>query len=84
MTCNLAKTHRLPFGSTEHRIVAFLQLIHFDVWQSPVISYNGFKYYVLFIDNYSRFIWLYLMKCNCEVYDRFTKFQALVENLFDS
>jgi len=58
-------------------------LIHSDVWQSPVISHREFKYYVLFIDDYSRFTWLYTMKCKPEVYGIFTKFKLLVENLFN-
>ena len=57
-TCNLAKSHAVSFVSTEHRTVSPSELIHSHVWQSPVQSHHGFKYYVLFIDNFSRFTWL--------------------------
>ena len=51
------------------------QLIHFDVWQSLVLSHHGYKYYVSFIDDYSRFTWIYPMRRKSEVYELFTKFQ---------
>jgi hypothetical protein len=32
-----------------------LELIHSDVWGPAIASFGGFKYYVSFIDGYSRF-----------------------------
>ena len=52
VSCCSAKSHRLPF---QHRTSSPLQLIHSDGWQSPVLSHQGYKYYVSFIDDYSRF-----------------------------
>ncbi|CAH9146417.1 unnamed protein product [Cuscuta epithymum] len=61
-----------------------LQLIHSDVWQSPVLSNLGFKNYVCFIDDFSRYIWLYPMHTKAEVFHHFKNFKALVENLFNT
>ena len=43
---------------------------------------NGFKYYVLFIDHFTRFTWIYLLQSKSEVFDKFVHFKILVENQF--
>jgi len=55
MTGHLAKLHRLSFSLGECRTNSPLQLINFDVWQSPVLFHHGYKYYISFIDAYSHF-----------------------------
>ena len=55
MTCRLAKSPRLPFTRVERCAAVPLQLIHSDLWQSHVLSHQGSKYYVVFIDDFSRF-----------------------------
>lgn len=42
-----------------------------------------YKYYVSFIDDYSKFVWIYLIKFKSEVFQKFRDFQNLVERLFD-
>jgi hypothetical protein len=80
-TCQLAKSHRLPYSRNEHRSSNVLDLIHCDLWgPSPVKSNLGFAYYVLFIDDYSRFTWLYPLKFKSDFYDTFIRFQKFVEN----
>jgi transposase InsO family protein len=54
------------------------------VWTSPISSLSGCKYYVLFVDDYSRFTWLYPLLNKSDVYQCFVKFTLLVENLFSS
>ncbi|CAH9098538.1 unnamed protein product, partial [Cuscuta europaea] len=43
VSCKLGKSHRLPFSDVTHDTTAPLQLIYYDVWQSPVLSNLGFK-----------------------------------------
>ncbi|CAH9131622.1 unnamed protein product, partial [Cuscuta epithymum] len=83
VSCKLGKSHRLPFRDVTHDSTAPLQLIHSDVWQSPVLSNLGFKYYVLFIDDFSRYTWVYPMHRKSEVFTHFLNFQKLAENLFN-
>ena len=42
---------------------------------------SGHNYYVSFIDAYSRFTWLYLLKRKSDVFDIFIQFQVHVERL---
>lgn len=48
---------------------------------SPLV---GKKFYVSFIDDFSKFSWIYLLKHKSEVFQRFTEFQTMVERLFDT
>jgi hypothetical protein len=54
------------------------------VWTSPISSLSGYKYYVLFVDDFSWFTWLYPLLNKSNVYQCFFKFTLLVENLFPS
>ncbi|CAH9077265.1 unnamed protein product [Cuscuta europaea] len=83
VSCKLGKSHRIPFQDVIHNFIASLQLIHSYVWQSPILSNLEFKYYVSFIDDFSRFTWVYPMHKKSEVFTHFCNFQNLVENLFD-
>ena len=44
------------------------------------MSVQGFRFYVIFVDHWSRYCWIYPMKYKSEFYSMFCKFQALVEN----
>jgi gag-polypeptide of LTR copia-type len=50
-----------------------LEVIHSDLWgPSPIVSSNGFKYYVHFLDEYSRFFWIYFLRSKDEVVNVFS------------
>jgi len=59
--CQFGKLHLLPFKSSSIHAKEPLELIHSDVWGPvPILSPSNFKYYVLFIDDSSRFSWIFL------------------------
>jgi hypothetical protein len=77
-----AKTHKIPFSPSSSKATAPLEVIHTDVWgPSPVTSTNENKYYVHFIDQYSRFGWLYYCSSKSDILTIFKLFKAHVENL---
>jgi hypothetical protein len=49
-----------------------------------VQSFSGFSYYVIFIDDYSRKTWIYFLKTQDDIFDRFKEFRTLVENQTES
>ncbi|KAE8735455.1 hypothetical protein F3Y22_tig00000340pilonHSYRG00428 [Hibiscus syriacus] len=58
-----------------------LELVHTDVWgPSPVPSLAGSLYYVTFIDDSTRKMWVYFLKKKSEVFDTFRKWKVMVEN----
>lgn len=59
-----------------------MQLIHSDVWgPAPTKSECGFKYYVLFIDDFTRYTWVFPIINKSDVFDTFRLFKLQIENL---
>ncbi|KAB2629407.1 hypothetical protein D8674_034202 [Pyrus ussuriensis x Pyrus communis] len=82
--CALAKSHRLSFHSSEHYAKSPFELIHSDVWMSPILLVSGFRYYVLFTDDYTRYTWIYPMRNKSEVFTHFNTFLTLIYNQFST
>ena len=59
-----------------------LDVIFSNVWISPVSSSDGFNYYVIFVDHYTKYSWLYPLRCKSDVHSTFVAFKHLVENYF--
>ena len=60
-SCQYAKLHRVHLSPrVNNRVSAPFELVHSDVWgPCPVVSPTRFRYYVMFVDDYSRTTWLY-------------------------
>jgi hypothetical protein len=79
--CAMGKYAQIPFPPSEHRSKGVLDLLHYDVCGPMSVELvSGFKYFILFIDDYSRKIWIYFMNAKDELFDGFQEFRALVEN----
>ena len=82
--CQRAKSHQLPYPVSTSVSTKPLQLIFSDVWGPAPISVGKHAYYVSFIDDFSKYTWIYLLKKRSDVFQVFHNFQALVERKFDS
>ena len=80
--CVEGKMHRKPFKSVgDVRSVRKLQLVHSDVCgPMQTESIGGHKYFVTFIDDYSRCCAVYFLKKKSEVLDKLKEFEAIVTN----
>lgn len=80
--CVEGKIHRKPFKSIgEIRTKRRLQLVHSDVCgPMRTKSIDGCRYFVTFIDDYSRCCKVYFMKQKCEVLDKFKEFEMIFTN----
>lgn len=77
------KKHFPPYSTFSQSKSHFpLELIHSDIW-GPVPNFliSGVKFYMTFIDDYSRYCWIYPLTFKSQVFDVFFKFKALVENM---
>jgi histone deacetylase 1/2 len=78
-SCQQAKSHQLSYTISTSKPSAPLELIFSDVWGPAIDSFSGKRYYVSFIDDYSKFTWIYLLRYKSEVFKYFREFQTLVE-----
>nr|GEV94652.1 ribonuclease H-like domain-containing protein [Tanacetum cinerariifolium] len=76
--CQLGKHVRLPFVNSNTVAISCFEIIYSDVWTSPIPSFSGFKYYVLFLDHYSQFVWVYPLLNTSDVWSKFVLFHTYV------
>ena len=80
--CVKGKHSRKPFKSTgARRTKDPLELIHSDVCgPMPTASIGGAKYFMTFIDDFTRYCFVYFMNSKTEVVEKSKEFKHLVEN----
>ena len=79
-SCIEGKQHRAPFPHSSRRTKNPLELVHSDVCgKLSECSLGGARYFLTFIDDCSRYIWVYMLKHKSEVFSRFKEWKALVE-----
>nr|KYP43697.1 Retrovirus-related Pol polyprotein from transposon TNT 1-94 [Cajanus cajan] len=79
--CVLGKHTRTSFpSSSEHKAKEQLGLIHTDLCGpiSPA-SFSGKKYFISFIDDFSRKTWVYFLQEKSKAFEAFKKFKVMVE-----
>ncbi|KAG8482698.1 hypothetical protein CXB51_024274 [Gossypium anomalum] len=79
--CQMGKQARLPFPTnTSWRASTKLELVHTDVCgPMRTESLSGNRYFILFIDDCTKYCWVYFLKHKSEVVQVFMKFKAVVE-----
>src|SRR4051812_3459733 len=78
--CARSKIVRKPFGSVQIES-QILDLIHTDICELiEILTRGGKRYYITFIDDASRFCYVYLLKSKDEALDSFKKYKSEVEN----
>jgi hypothetical protein len=50
--CHLGKHVRLPFRESTNISSFPFQLLHCDVWISPILSNSGYKFYLVILDDF--------------------------------
>ena len=79
-SCLLGKMTKLPFKGKGERAHGLLDLIHTYVCgPMSVHAVGGFVYFITFIDDYSQYGYLYLMRYKSEAFERFKEFRNEVE-----
>lgn len=67
-TCHYSKKHELPFTSCTHVSQELFELVHSHIW-GPILvdSFDGFKYFIIFVDDKSGTAWFYLLQFKSDV-----------------
>ena len=83
--CPLAKSHSLPYSLSSSHASQPLALIHTDLWgPAPSPSTSGARYFLLFIDDYSRYTWIYFLSTKDQALSTFITFRKMIENQLNS
>jgi len=81
--CFSSKSHQQHFSHSHTHSLGPLDLVYTDVWgPSPICYVSGFKYYVSFLDDFSRYTWLFPIACKSDASTIFNQFKLYVERYF--
>jgi len=75
-----SKHHQLPFHDFETVYTCPFELVFADIWgSSPYHLSNGSRYYLVFLDAYLCFTWLYLISSKSQALSIFQRFKLFAE-----
>jgi transposase InsO family protein len=81
--CLAGKMHQLPFPDSNKTVTSPFALVHADLWgPAPVSSYVGFRFYLVLVDEFTKFTWVYLLKHKSDTFKVFTQFHVMVNTQF--
>ena len=77
----LQRVTKLPFSLSNYRASHPLAWIHTNLW-GPALTPStiGARYFLLFIDDFSRFSWIHSLHTKDQALPTFIKFKTMVEN----
>ena len=78
--CISIKHSRAPFSSSSFKALSVLELLHMDIC-GPISpqTIGGKRYFFLIVDDYSRCMWIALLKEKSEALEQFKKFKSMAE-----
>jgi transposase InsO family protein len=76
---NLIKSGYLSDLGDQH-----FERIHSDLHEVPCLTSSSYRYWLMFIDDCSRYTRIYLLKRKSEAFDAFKLFKAMVEKQYDA
>lgn len=83
-SCLRAKHTRLPFPISSIITKSCFELLHCDLWGPyKTSSFSGAHYFLSIVDDYSRGVWVYLMRQKSEVAHFLTMFCNMVQTQFE-
>lgn len=56
-----------------------MTIVHLDLCFVEIPTHGGSRYFIMFIDDFSRKTWLYSLKQKSEAYDAFKMFKVFAE-----
>ncbi|KAE8662552.1 hypothetical protein F3Y22_tig00113302pilonHSYRG00055 [Hibiscus syriacus] len=78
--CQYGKAHQLPYDESKFKAKEPLELVHSDVFGSvKQQSISGMRYMVTFIDDFSRYVWVFFMKEKSDTFSKFKEFRNSAE-----
>ena len=82
--CQLGRHVRLPFHMSSSRASRPFELIHCDLWTSPVASVSGHKYYLVILDDFSHYLWTFPLRLKSDTFSTLSDFFSYVRTQFNT
>ncbi|KAK1412293.1 hypothetical protein QVD17_33424 [Tagetes erecta] len=83
-SCIKAKFTRLPFPTSTTKTSACFDLLHCDVWgKYRTLSFTRASYFLTIVDDFSRAVWVFLLKHKDEASTRLIHFHKMVQTQFE-
>jgi histone deacetylase 1/2 len=82
--CQLGKHIRLPFDTSTTRTSCPFELIHCDLWTSPLASISGYKYYLVILDDFTHFLWTFPLRLKSDAFPAIKHFFAYVSTQYNT
>jgi hypothetical protein len=80
--CQLGRHVWLPFSSSFTRAIQPPDLVHYDLWTSPVPSVSGYKYYLVILDDCTHYSWTFPLRQKSDNFPTLSHFFAFVFTQF--
>jgi len=81
--CPLAKQAKLKYAISSSKSENIFDLIHIDIWgKFPIMTHDGFNYFLTIVEDLSRGTWIYLIKNKSMAIKCIEKFYKMVKTQF--
>jgi hypothetical protein len=80
--CQLGRHVCLPFTKSNSRALKNFDLIHCDLWTSPVASITSYKYYLIILDDCSHHSWTFSLRLKSDTFPTLSIFFSYVTTQF--
>ena len=84
-SCQLGQMKRNTYQITNKRCIKPFSLIHCDIWgPAPTEDLYGYQWFLIFVDDHSRFTWVELLKSKSETTQLLINFTKMIERQFET
>lgn len=83
--CIQAKSHRVPYPISLNQCQTPFLIVHSNVWgPAPISISSHVRWFVTFVDDFTRMTWFYVMKNKHEVIGIFQSFYNMIRTQFSA
>lgn len=80
--CQQGRHVRVPFTTSNTFTYFPFQITQCDLWTSPIVSFTGYKYYLVLVDDCSHYSWTFPLRQKSYATTTLKKFYAHILNQF--
>ena len=79
-SCHFGKQTKLLFNNSDSFSSTPFNFIYYDIWgPTPVSTEGGSRYFVIFVNDFSRYTWIYLLHHRSELVSIYQTFHKIIK-----